>query len=90
MRPVKAIALSVNKKTGIRARLESGPVIRLLYDKNVIAGQRLLIRYDFTNKHPLGIVNAYSENNLPGPIKVEKEGENNDPENPETIELGLS
>jgi len=90
MRPLKGLILSVNKKAGLKIRLESGPIITLPYNKYIHTGQEILIRYDFTKNQAIGIINSYSENNIPEPRKVEKGGKDNDPENPEIIEILLA
>lgn len=87
MRPLKAVVLSTNKKTGIRVRLESGPIIILPYNNNINIGETILIKYNFIKKEIVGIINSYSEISTPAPTKIEKGGEDNDPENPETFEL---
>ena len=89
MRPLKGLVLSANKKTGLKVRLESGLITILPYDKHINVGQNILVKYDFIKNQATGIINSYSENNMPEPTKVKK-GDDNDPEDPETIELLLN
>ena len=85
MRPLKGLVLSVNKRDGLKIRLESGPIITLPYNKHTHTGQKILIRYDFTKNQAMGIINPYSEIKIPGPTKIEKGGKDNDPEIIETL-----
>lgn len=90
MRPVKAIALSVSKRLGTKVKLESGPVVILPYDKDINAGQELLIRYDFTKNCAISIINPYRANDLSETTKIIYGTLDNSHENPEEIELELS
>ena len=89
MRPLKGTILSINKKTGLKIRLESGFTGTLPYHKNMNIGQSILVKYDFTKNRIIGIINYYNEDNIPPPTKTNKGGDDNDPENPEIIENEL-
>jgi hypothetical protein len=90
MRPIKATVLSVDKKGGVKLKLESGHITTLPYHTSLFPGQKLLIKYDFTKGKITGVVNPYKEENMPVPAKIEKGGNDNDPEDPELIELSMS
>lgn len=87
MRPLRAVVLSVNKKTGLEAKTETGLIVNLSYS-NVIIGQTILIGYSLTGDRA-ELLNTYENINITKPTKIEKGGDNNDPENPEEIELAL-
>ena len=87
MRPLRAVVLSVNKKTGLEAKTETGLTVNLPYN-NVIIGQTILIGYSLTGDRA-ELLNTYENINITKPTKIEKGGDNNDPENPEEIELAL-
>jgi len=86
MRPLSGIVIGTNKKTGLRIKLESGLIASLPYDKKYNMGQKLLIMYDFTKNTVKGIFNPKMDNMLEL-IEHNFNGEDNDPENPERIEL---
>lgn len=88
MRPLQAIVLSVNKKTGLEVKTETGLIVNLPYS-NVIIGQTILIGYSLTGDRAI-LLNTYENIDTAKPTKIEKGGDNNDPENPEEIELDLS
>jgi len=90
MRPVKAIALSVSKKLGTKIKLESGTLVTLPYNKNINAGQTLLIKYNFTKNSVSGVINPYHIVNLTEPAKLIYGILNNQHENSEKAELELS
>lgn len=48
MRPLKAIIIAANKKTGLKIRIESGLIANLPYNKKYYAGEKIIISYDFT------------------------------------------
>lgn len=55
MRPLKAVILSVNKKTGLRLRLESGATAVLPYKKDYNVGQEVSVTYNFIKREVTGI-----------------------------------
>jgi len=71
MRPLKAVILSVNKKTGLKIRTESGLIITLPY-KKYHTGQEVLISYDFTKNKAVGILEYKEGANI---LEIEKEEE---------------
>lgn len=80
MRPLKGTVLSADKKTGLKVRLESGLITILPYNKDINTGQNILCKYDYTKNQVTGIVNSYSDSNVPEPTKTEKGGNDDDQE----------
>lgn len=73
MRPLKAVILATNKKTGLKIRTESGLVATLPYNKKYNTGQGVLIGYDFTRNKVVGILEHKEEDMHE--IKEDEEGE---------------
>lgn len=86
MRPLKAIVIA-NKKTGVEVRLESGRTTTILTDKHYYVGQSLLVSYDFTKKSILGIIEQYHAEDIPNAPKTKQVGDDNDPEDPEILDI---
>lgn len=76
MRPIKAVIISANKKTGLKLRLESGLIAVLSYDKKYHTGEEVLISYDFTKNKVVRIL----ENKEESMTEIEELGEDNTPE----------
>lgn len=90
MRPVTGFVLSTGKKSGLKIKLESGRIIKLPYNKNIQVGQKILVRYNFTTNKVTGIINSYKEENIPETTKRKRGGNDNDPEDPEIMEILLA
>lgn len=56
MRPLKAIIIATNKKTGLRIKTESGLIVNLPYNKKYYIGESILVTYDFTKNKVIGIL----------------------------------
>lgn len=78
MRPIKAVILSVNKKTGLKLRTESGLITVLAYDKKYHIGESVLISYDFTKNKVVHILEHKEEERY----EIEEMGEDSNPEDP--------
>ncbi|NOR60146.1 MAG: hypothetical protein GQ469_05890 [Methanosarcinales archaeon] len=76
MRPIKAIILAANKKTGLKIRTESGLITTLPY-KRYHTGESILINYDFTKNKVIGIL-EYKEERM---TELKEIQENDTPEN---------
>ena len=63
MRPLTARILSTNEETGLRLKLESGLVTTLPYNKFTLAGEKVLISYDFTKNQVNGILHDTEDQN---------------------------
>jgi hypothetical protein len=89
MRLLKAVILAASKRTGIKARLESGLITIILpYEKKYHMGQKITVAYDFTEKSPAIIIGSgYDSENIPEAQIKKRGGVDNDPEDPEIIEL---
>jgi hypothetical protein len=89
MRLLKAVIIAANKKTGIKVRLESGLItIVLPFEKKYHVGQPVSVAYDFTEKSPARIIDSnYNSENIPEAQIKKRGGEDNDPEDPEMLEL---
>lgn len=64
MRPIKAVIISANKKTGLKLRLESGLTAILSYDKKYRKGEGVLISYDFTKNKAVRILEHKEEEEI--------------------------
>lgn len=62
MRPIKAVILSANKKTGLKLRLESGLITTLTYNKKYNIGESVLVSYDYTKNKVIRILEHKEEN----------------------------
>jgi hypothetical protein len=83
MRLLKAVIIAANKKTGIKVRLESGLItIVLPFEKKYHVGQPVSVAY------AARIINSqYNSENIPEAQIKKRGGEDNDPEDPEILEL---
>lgn len=91
MRPLKAVILTVNKKTGLKIRTESGLIATLPYDKKYYRGQKISVVYNFIKCRVVGIFpDERKIENMPEKLELEETGVDNDPENPdlELLEIG--
>lgn len=91
MRPLKAVILAVNKKTGLKIRTESGLIAVLPYNKKYLKGQKVLLAYNFIKRKITGILpDEHKIEDMPEKYKLEETGVDNDPENPdlELLEMG--
>lgn len=75
MRPIKAVILTVNKKTGLKIRTESGLVAILPYNKKYHTGQSILVSYDFTKNKVVDILEHREGANMLEIEELEKKGE---------------
>lgn len=89
MRLLKAVVIAASKKTGIKVRLESGLITMVLpFKKKYHIGQKITVAYDFNkNKVTKIITSKYNPENIPEAQIKKRGGEDNDPEDPEMIEL---
>lgn len=89
MRPLKAVVLTANKKTGIKIRLESGLITMILpYNKKYHVGQKITVAFNFNKNEVTEIIDSnYNPENMPEAQIKKRGGEDNDPENIEMIEL---
>lgn len=87
MRPLKAVIITASKKTGIKVRLESGLIIVLPYEKKHHVGQTVSIAYNFIKNKGRVVDSNYDPENLPEAQIKKRGGEDDDPEDPEIIEL---
>ena len=89
MRPFKAVIIAANEKTGVKVRLESGlNTIILPYKEEYYVGQRITVIYDFNKDRITKIVSSkYDSENIPEAQIKKRGGKDNDPEDPEMIEL---
>lgn len=76
MRPLRAVILGANKKTGLKLRIESGLIAVLSYDKKYHTGEEVLISYDFTKNKVVRILEHKEE----GTTEIEEIGEDSTPE----------
>lgn len=74
MRPIKAIILAANKKTGLKIRTESGLIATLPY-KKYHTGESILINYDFTKNKVIGILEYREGKNMLEIKEIVEEGE---------------
>lgn len=91
MRPLRAVILAVNKKTGLKIRAESGLVATLPYDKKYYRGQKILVVYNFIKGKVVGIFpNERKVEDMHERPELEETGVDNDPENTdlESLEIG--
>lgn len=82
MRPLKAVILAANKKTGLKLRTESGLVATLAYDKKYHTGQGVLVSYDFTRNKVVSILEYREGKNM---LEIEELGEDSNPEDPSQL-----
>lgn len=61
MRPLKAVILAANKKTGLKLRTESGLVATLAYDEKYHTGESVLVSYNFTKNRIVRILEHKEE-----------------------------
>ena len=81
MRPLHAVIIAANKKTGLKLRLESGLVATLAYDKKYHTGESVLISYDFTRNKVVRILEHKEEKMF----EIEEIGEDSNPEDPSQL-----
>lgn len=81
MRPLHAVVIAVNKKTGLKLRTESGLIATLAYDKKYHTGESVLVSYDFTKNKVVRIL-EHKEEDMP---EIEELGENSNPEDPSRL-----
>lgn len=77
MRPLNAVILATNKKTGLKIRTESGLVATLPYNKKYNTGQGVLVGYDFTRCKVVGILEHREGKNM---LEIEETWEDSNPE----------
>jgi hypothetical protein len=88
MRLLKAVIIAASKKTGIKVRLESGLITMVLpFKKKYHVGQTVSVAYNFTKNKGRIIDSDYNPENIPEAQIKKRGGEDNDPEDPEMIEL---
>jgi hypothetical protein len=88
MRPLKAVIMAASKKTGIKVKLESGLItIVLPYEKKYHIGQTVSVAYNFAKNKGRIVNSGYNSENLPEAQIKKRGGVDNDPEDPEIIEL---
>ena len=89
MRPFKAVIIAANKKTGVKVRLESGLIATFLpHKEKYYIGQKITVIYDFDKDRITEIIaSKYDSENIPEAQIKKRGGEDNDPEDPEIMEL---
>lgn len=75
MRPLNAVIIGTNKKTGLKLRLESGLIATLAYDKKYYMGESVIVSYDFTKNKVIHIL-EHKEEDIP---EIEELGEDSNP-----------
>jgi hypothetical protein len=89
MRLLKAVIIAASKKTGIKVRLESGLITMVLpYNKKYHVGQKITVVFNFNKNEITKIITSkYNPENIPEAQIKKRGGVDNDPEDPEIIEL---
>ena len=75
MRPMNAVILTINKKTGLKIRTESGLIATLPYNKKYNTGQSILVSYDFTKNKVIGVLEHREGANMFEIEEPKEEGE---------------
>lgn len=78
MRPLHAVIIAADKKTGLKIRAESGLIAVLPYNKKYHVGQSVLISYNFA-KNKVRYILEHKEEEM---TEIEEIGEDSNPEDP--------